>query len=100
MLTRKDLNTAIINFKKSLLDQGIEVPYLWLFGSYAKGCAKMYSDIDLAVFSPQFVDNPLENNKYIYKATRIPLLEIHFFTMQDYEENPFVQEIAQHKIEF
>jgi predicted nucleotidyltransferase len=34
-----------------------------LFGFYAKGLQKKYSDVDLAIFSKDFTDSPIENIK-------------------------------------
>lgn len=45
------LKAAIV---KNLTEKGIPVKYLILFGSYAKGNPKSYSDIDIAVVSPAF----------------------------------------------
>lgn len=39
---------------KSLTEKGIPVKRLILYGSYAKGNPKPYSDIDIAVISPFF----------------------------------------------
>ena len=49
----EELNIIITNYGKQLetLFDGVEIR---LFGSYLNNCAKPYSDIDLAVISPDF----------------------------------------------
>jgi len=41
-----------------------------LFGSYADGRQSEYSDIDIAVFSEDFGDNPLEDMQKLFKLRR------------------------------
>lgn len=100
MLSRKNINAIVVNFKESLIAQGIPVEHLWLFGSYAKGTPHPYSDIDIAVFSSRFVENPFENTQYLQHSKRVPQMQVHLFTMLDYTENPFVHEIAETAIHF
>ncbi len=53
LLTDTPENLARIYYKK-LLASNIPVTKLIIFGSYAKGTAKPYSDLDLCVVSPIF----------------------------------------------
>ena len=48
------LKPIIRKFIAVLKSRGIRVTRLILYGSYARGTAKSYSDIDLAVISPDF----------------------------------------------
>jgi predicted nucleotidyltransferase len=71
---------------------------VYLFGSYARGNAREYSDIDLAVVSDNFEGSRFFDkkklNKYILKTSVD--LEIHPFKTEDFtEDNPFVKEILQ-----
>ncbi|MBM4387338.1 MAG: nucleotidyltransferase domain-containing protein [Deltaproteobacteria bacterium] len=50
-LQEKELSRIIAEFVNAL-EKKISVTRVVLFGSYARGMAKSYSDIDLAVFSP------------------------------------------------
>lgn len=51
----KDTHVKIIKaYKKNLEEGGIKVEKMILFGSYAKGTAKPWSDLDLCVVSKQF----------------------------------------------
>ena len=102
MLTK---NAAIKYAKKYLvmtksLDVTIEKAFL--FGSYTTNSQTQYSDIDLAIISKDFTENPLENWKMVSLANiKYNLVEPHLFTVADYEGNsPFlVEEILKTGIE-
>lgn len=69
-----------------------------LFGSYARGMAGEYSDIDLAVFSDDFGENPLEDMKKLYKLRRIVDTDIEPLPFRkeayfEHDESDFVNEI-------
>jgi len=51
---RAQIKKIISKYQTRLNDLGIEVSQIILYGSYAKGKAKDYSDIDVAVVSPAF----------------------------------------------
>lgn len=51
--TKIELNKSINRFI-TRLKKRIRISYVILFGSYAKGSQRPYSDIDLAVISPDF----------------------------------------------
>ena len=51
---RREIKGIITQFTKRLGELGIEVSQIILYGSYAKGKPKEYSDIDIAVVSPSF----------------------------------------------
>lgn len=97
MYTQSDINNLISKFVNLVSDE-FPIKSVYLFGSYAKGEAKEYSDIDLAVVSDKFEGSRFFDkeklNKYILK-TSIDL-EIHPFRTVDFtEDNPFVKEIIQ-----
>jgi len=59
-----DLNEKYISFIKKTFDEHLTEYKLYLFGSRAKGNAKKYSDIDLAIDSKNFnseIKSKLEN---------------------------------------
>lgn len=66
------------------LKKNIEVDSVILFGSYAKGTADENSDVDIAVISPDFGQNPLKDKQLIYrtiiKEGIEPYFEVHTFT--------------------
>jgi len=66
------------------LKKNIKLDSVILFGSYAKGTAVEDSDVDIAVISPEFGQNPLKDKQLIYrtiiKENIEPFFEIHTFT--------------------
>ena len=58
------LDDTIINsiqlFITKLIDNGIRINAVYLFGSYAKRKEQVWSDIDIAVISPDFTNSRLE----------------------------------------
>lgn len=50
----KEVYNAITLYKKNLESQGIRVGKIFLFGSYAYGQAREYSDIDFVIVSNDF----------------------------------------------
>lgn len=99
MLTRQDIIKAVEEFVLSANESSLTIDRILLFGSYAKGYPHTYSDIDLAVFSPQFSDNPFENNKAIRFTKRLPQMQLHLYPITEYDENEFVHEIKKHAID-
>jgi hypothetical protein len=51
---RREIKGIVIQFARRLGELGVEVSQIILYGSYAKGKPKDYSDIDIAVVSPTF----------------------------------------------
>ena len=55
-----------MNFEKlkpqliKLAQEDDDIELLWLYGSYAKGCAHAHSDIDLAVVFKTWIDDVIE----------------------------------------
>ncbi len=97
MYSQSDINSIVNNFI-SLVSDEFPLTAVYLFGSYEKGDAHGYSDIDLAIVSDKFEGSRFFDkkklNKYILK-TSIDL-EIHPFRTEDFtEDNPFVKEIIQ-----
>lgn len=72
----------------------IKIERAILFGSYSTGLQQEQSDIDLAIVSKDFTDNPLDNWKRIGPATiKFNLIEPHLFTWKDYKrKNSFIHE--------
>jgi predicted nucleotidyltransferase len=100
MFTKRDIKEKIFALKESFKEQQIPIKSIWLFGSYAKNKAHKYSDIDIAVFSPEFTDNPFSNNELIQQVKRLPQMQLHLYTLEDYKNNPFVQEISKYAIKY
>jgi predicted nucleotidyltransferase len=65
-----NLRKIILRFKDALSEH-IEVQSLILFGSYASGYPQKYSDIDVAVVSPDFAKaNPVKNLQFLFKVAK------------------------------
>lgn len=98
MLTRQAIIKATQEFVESAKMNNLFIEKVLLFGSYAKGNPHKYSDIDLAVFSKQFSENPLQNIKMIQTTKRLPQMQLHLYPFKEFEEDPFVSEIKRHAI--
>lgn len=71
--TKSQINRLIKQYVRELKKINIRPKEILLFGSYAKGTAHPYSDIDLLVISDDFRKNkPLNRLEILSKAT-IPL---------------------------
>lgn len=60
--TEAELENAIRDFRERL-EKGIRVEAIVLFGSYAHGAAHEWSDVDLAVISPDFEGVPINRRQ-------------------------------------
>ncbi|MCL5028545.1 MAG: nucleotidyltransferase domain-containing protein [Bacteroidetes bacterium] len=97
MYSQSDINNIVSKFI-SLVSDEFPIKYVYLFGSYARGNAREYSDVDLAVVSDKFEGSRFFDkkklNKYILQTSTD--LEVHPFKTVDFtEDNPFVKEIIQ-----
>lgn len=71
MVKRRGNPRKIILRFKDALSKYINVESLILFGSYANGHPKKYSDIDVAVISPDFSKtNPIRNLQFLFKIAK------------------------------
>jgi predicted nucleotidyltransferase len=81
------------------LDQGnIPIKEAILFGSYARGTNKEWSDIDIALVSEVFVGNRMEDKDKIRKITLSVSSEIEVipFSPEDFDlQNPLAKEILE-----
>lgn len=86
----------------ALRAEDIQIERAILFGSYARGNATEWSDIDVALVSPDFSGSRFDDNCRIMK-TKLRIntrLETHPFTREDFLDSPFVRdEILRHGIE-
>lgn len=57
-------------YEKVLREQGVHVDQLILFGSHAKGDANEWSDIDIAVISPDFGSDYCSDRVRLMKLAR------------------------------
>ncbi len=67
------VNASIIDivqkFLKKLSDNGIHINSAFIFGSYAKGTENRWSDIDVAIISPDISDDRLEERIRLMKMS-------------------------------
>ncbi len=80
-----------------LAKKDLRLEAVYLFGSSAKGRTHQWSDIDLAVISPDFSGDSFEDNKklipYILKVDTA--IEVHTFRPEEFSAgNPFITEIV------
>lgn len=72
-MVKKTVNPKVVkeikDYTKALKDNKIKVEKLILFGSYAKGTPKPWSDIDLCVVSKEFGKNRFEERVKLMKLT-------------------------------
>lgn len=106
-MAKKSINPKVIkeikDYGKLLKTKNVKVEKLILFGSYAKGTQKPWSDIDLCVVSPQFGKNRFEERVKLMKLT-IGIgknIEPHPYSLQDLKDkwNPLAVEIKKYGIE-
>src|SRR3990167_3350421 len=69
IIEHKDIEKEIKSFITLLNENNIQVDKVILFGSHAKGIAKSYSDIDLAIISPQFGKDEVEEMMTLSKLS-------------------------------
>lgn len=101
MALSEDQVARIIEGFIAELRQEIPIKEIILFGSYARGNPKEYSDIDLAVISDWFEGKPrIENMQYLSRiaATYNSLIEALPFTEEEYrnlDRRSFLASIVQ-----
>lgn len=54
LITKEKAREVAQIFKQALTNAGVQISSLYLFGSYAYGAPHAWSDVDIAVVSPQF----------------------------------------------
>lgn len=65
-----EIRNTVIKFARVIKNQGIPIVKLIIFGSYAKGKAKKYSDIDLCIVSPKFGKDSIAELQFLLKQSR------------------------------
>lgn len=98
-ILNQPLNALLEDYRRALVEAGIPVERLILFGSRAKGYAKEWSDIDLCVVSKAFGRDPFAEMVKLKKiAARIePLIEPHAFHPNDLNPlDPLASEVLTH----
>jgi len=95
-MKKTDLKIAQ-QYTEALMNSGINIQEVYLFGSRVSGKARRWSDLDTCVVSPEFGKDRLAERVTLLKLGRdiSPLIEPHPFSLEDFadEENPLAQEI-------
>ena len=70
------------------LNKNMPIDSAYLFGSYANGRPKSYSDVDVAVVSPEFGKNYIDETVFLMDAFHGTglMVEPHVFTRDEYKE--------------
>ena len=79
-----------------LAAKDLRLQEVYLFGSAARGYGHKWSDIDLAIVSPDFSGDSFEDSKMLfpYILQVDTAIEVHTFHPTDFtSNNPFVKEI-------
>lgn len=99
----KKILDQIKDYKKVLEKNNIKVKKLILFGSYAKGTQKSWSDIDICVVSPQFGKNRFEERVRLMKLSIVggENIEPHPYNLRDLKNkwDPLASEINKFGVE-
>jgi len=102
-ISKKD-SENINNFYQKLIALGYSIDKVIVFGSYIKGTAKSYSDIDLGVVSNDFKDDQFDHLVNLNKISVLvdPKLEPHPFHPDDLKDkwNPLAREVVKYGIEW
>ncbi len=90
--------SAVLNQYRKKLEKKIRIRKIILFGSYAKGTPRDYSDLDLAVISPDFRGGTQKDYLLLSRVARevTPIIEAFPYTPQDlkqYQRGDFLDEI-------
>ena len=99
MVNRTIAIKQIYRLLGDLVELGYKPTQAYLFGSVATGQQHAHSDIDLAVWDNRFtgcLTIDYEPIKHI--LSRYPLIELHTFSTDDGQSNPWVAEILSHGI--
>lgn len=102
-----DYNEVIViinQFVRSLVQDGIVVDRVILFGSYAKHKARKDSDIDLCIISKNFGSDKMKERAYLFRKaikinTLIEPLPYHPDQFEQYDYLPIIDEIKTTGIE-
>lgn len=97
MLSEKKIRELVDGYKRKLLSMNIPVTKVYLYGSYAKKSANLYSDVDVCVISPKF-DDRIESTMTLMKVrddSELVLSPIAFSPKSFVDENPLAWEIKQ-----
>lgn len=96
-MSKIEAKKIVRNYAKKLREENYPFSAIYLFGSHAKGKARKWSDIDVAVVSDKMKRNR-DNGRFLLWNIRMDVdtrIEPHGFTVKDFqdESDPMVYEI-------
>ncbi len=82
--SRAEVLEILNKYVQTLRDENIDFHSLYLFGSYARGNPRKWSDIDVAVvvFSPEYSNE--EELKFWRACDNTSLIEPHYFNLPEF----------------
>jgi len=90
-----------VNHFVNELGKQLKIHAAYIYGSHSRGNATTWSDIDVAIISPDFSDDLFEERLKLMKmaANIDDRIEPHPFRVEDFESsNPLASEIQKHGI--
>jgi predicted nucleotidyltransferase len=103
MAERKDKLNKVINSFLKEIQKKYRIDDAYLYGSFAKGTSNRWSDIDIAIVSPDFSDDLFEERLLLMRlaSTIDDRLEPRPFKKELFNRNdPLVDEIQKNGIRF
>lgn len=98
----KKVQRSIESYIRVLKEDELPIKHVYLFGSYAKGKAKAWSDIDLCIVSPHFKD-PWHALQYLWSKriedTGTTIEPIGFSPKDFSQKSPLIEEVKKSGIE-
>lgn len=94
--TKKIVQKQIARYVDELRKRNIQIDRAYLFGSYAKGTANEWSDIDVALLTNEFIGDRFDFRFLLMKIARDIDLDIepHPYLIADFNrENQFASEV-------
>ncbi len=96
--TTEEIKEIVKKYYRILLQSGIPVEKVFLFGSYKRNEQTNYSDIDVAVVLREYLDDRFNTRLTLMKYAREfdVIIEPHPFILSEFDRtNPFANEIIQ-----
>lgn len=89
---KRDITGKLNKFRNAIEEDGIHVTKMILYGSYAAGNYHKYSDIDVAVISPDFGRDRFQEGVRLFEiACKIdPRIESIPISLKSYKEDTWV----------
>ncbi|KUG26531.1 dna polymerase, beta domain protein region [hydrocarbon metagenome] len=96
--TTEIIKEIVKKYYEILIQSGLPVEKVFLFGSYARNEQNKYSDIDFAVVLKEYLGDRFNTRFVLMKYARefAEIIEPHPFLLSEFDRtNPFVKEIIQ-----